>query len=612
MAETATVAGVHGPPSGTVSEQLPLGLPEPEGQALAAIEAHWDDDPVQGQPGTHEQLTDGGLNVDQQQELAAMDQQLSGTESLSSTAEASPKPGAVKLGRFATARVVLANRLPGERLAQARLAKAQQAAGSLATASEVTPETVQPATNESLWAMMRPAYEGKEEARKGAETNARTWAIENLYKYAHIFKVEAHIDVNREIVQYGQTASQRDHNTRRYYLDQSPVRLRHTDAEGLNVYRIGANHDGSQTRTYLEMSAVPDTDREQLKGYFLGSMTFILRMTTVRPDGTCTIESALVGGVDPDVLPDINAEDPHSEVQFEEQALESRFDIQVARSMLELLEVPGTKDLQTDELLGTLLDVSGVGLRDFVQLYDTVASQLLGGKPVFFGRTDLGRQRGDQLTEETYLAQERISQKLQQDLEPLITAITDDFVGQHDKVHNELEATHLLSKVGMRHLMKYLVSTDRNEAVEELAFGPHVPGELEAARAANRRGDQATVDRLTNHLVKTARDSSCPPPENGSNASNGEDDEDELVNMTCPQCGDSNQFGYKCSSHQHCTACNARVIDGVLVNPGDGGVAARRKEHAERIAAAAINLDRLLSPGASGSGVFRYLVASQN
>lgn len=45
----------------------------------------------------------------------------------------------------------------------------------------------------------------------------------------------------------------------------------------------------------------------------------------------------------------------------------------------------------------------------------------------------------------------------------------------------------------------------------------------------------------------------------------------EWKRMSCPFCGDKNQYGDVCSPNQHCTACQARVASGKVVSRGNGG-----------------------------------------
>jgi hypothetical protein len=504
---------------------------------------------------------------------------------------------ALRLGGMAVAaEVVRADSLPAEAVARARTVALLDSV----TIREAT-ETPPPLRHkESLHAMLHEAFDGDAEARAGVRANTGPLIGENLCKSGHVFRIEAAINDQGEVEQYGNTTTHRQRKTLEE-LRQSPAMRERAIVEGHSGYLFEAlNADGSlkERKAFAEVSTVPDNVKlSELQNYFLETMTCIIRLTRVREDGVCEIVSALVSGVDQEALPKVDLADPANETARQKRALELRFDLAVVRKMYAALGVKGAENLGSTELLATALVLpDDFDSLEMVRLYDSIAAEHLG-KEVFFGSTELRKRYGDRavLTRKDYEEHQQASEALQKSFDPLVDAVTDEVINRHAEAQTPFEAIALLSKVSMDHIVDHLVGAKEVSETDMRPLGVEAMLAIQEARAAIARGDPEAAEVAVASAKKMARDTSCPPgaqrasesaPSGDSSTEDSEDGDGKKKEMNCPFC-DAKVWADPCAKVLSCGDCMALAVNGKIVYEGNGGSRKRTAEAAQKAQARA-------------------------
>jgi hypothetical protein len=375
---------------------------------------------------------------------------------------------------------------------------------------------------------------GDENARKALETDARTEVIEMICKGGAVMEVQASMNAQGELEQFGATTFNRQRNTLAYFPDQSPALRANTMAEGQNGFLIeqlwqqGALAD----KRVVEFSLILDNENRRTLadyGYYLQEMIGIIRMTDASERGDVTITSALVGGVAQDELSQLpeTGDVATDEVNRQNAALASRFDIAVVRRLYELMGYDNAYELSTTELLATpLLVPKTMDALDFVQLYDQIAADITG-KEVFFGLTDLaaaGQRRPGRAGYEDHAAQ---SLAFQKNLEATAARVTDEVLSKAAEATDALAASKLLRDVAKNHAVAWIIAYKH---VDVRVFGSSAEELILSAQAAFAAGRTDEALELTTQAQKVARPSGCPlakQAEAAAGTANGEDADDD-------------------------------------------------------------------------------------
>jgi len=429
-----------------------------------------------------------------------------------SRASVLPQPG-FELPSFAFA--ALAETLPGAE--EARQAYAQFI-GSVLTETVVQKPEAQAGSRESLLAVLQSS-ELSEDDIGFIEKNAETKVAEALSKSGNILKVAAHINDDGEIEQFGQTTQQRQRMTMLWYPDQSPALLANTHVEGQNAFTMEHIHriGEPRRRRFMEVSMVLNTaTRQELVdyGYFLDSMTAIIRLTDISTEGDVDIISGLVGGVDEDILP---AYEPN-ETQADEDArldmaLENRFDIAVVRELYAQLGVEGAEYMNTTELLSAMVAIPDtLDEIDIMMVYDQIASDKLE-KPVFFGLTGLAREHyaGRPFTRDDYITHRERIKARQESFKPTAKAVAAELLERRHEPQTPIQATALLDEIAKKHVLRHAVRVDTSIDAR-LVFGRQAAVLVDDARIAAEWGDQPMADQKIEAAAKVAKVTGCPTP----------------------------------------------------------------------------------------------------
>jgi hypothetical protein len=402
-----------------------------------------------------------------------------------------------------------------EALEEARLLNARVLGEvSLRQSVEVVMPDAKKDRGNSIFERLHLAAEGDTQAFEALRTDTTTELSEMICKGGAIMEVTAQMNADGELEQFDQTTYRRQKNTLAFFPDQSPQMRANTMAEGQNgflvesLWRRGLLHD----KQVVEFSLILDNeDRKALDeyGYYLKEMIGIIRLTRIAPDGTVTITSALVGGVDQDVLP--KADDGAvvaAETRQQQAALANRFDLALVRDMYRQFGYEDAAGFSSTELLAKPLVVpDDFDILDFVKQYDATASRLTG-KETFFGLTTL-RNRYDAITDDTYRHHAETSRRQQADLKQTAHAVMQEVLARRHETSDAASASELLRSTAKNHAVRYVVAADN---VDTSVFGAHAELFMRHARELYTQGDILAAQHTTARAQTVAKDTGCPTP----------------------------------------------------------------------------------------------------
>lgn len=368
---------------------------------------------------------------------------------------------------------------------------------------------------QSLYDMLAGAARGDAEARAGVDANAETIFAEYMLKSGSIMEVTAEMSDDGEMVQFGQTTSDRQKKTLEWYPNQSGPLRANTLTEGLNVRIIEHLWKRGLLRgkKALEISLVPRASVKELfnYGFFLDHMTMVARLTSINDAGKVKIQTGLFGGVDEESLPEYRRDESFEEEMARyEVAMRERFDDEAAGELLERLGAEGARFMTTTEKLGlVVLLPEEVDILDIAQLLDEIISAKLD-KPVFFGLRSLYKQycAGRKPTREDYEAQWRRCRKQQDNLKSIAKAVADETIQRRAEAHNELQAIRLLAEVAKKHTTRYVIEQPTVNA--RIVLGREAAIWAEEARLRREWGDLVGAELFTSKAEQKARPTSCP------------------------------------------------------------------------------------------------------
>jgi hypothetical protein len=349
------------------------------------------------------------------------------------------------------------------------------------------------------------------------QMNATTEVMEIMCKSGNVLHVQAAMTPDGEIEQFGQTTRNRQRMTLQYYPDQSAALRANTDAEGRNAFTIEDLWRAGELngKIVMEATLVPDNcSRQELSdyGYFLDSMTAIIRLTKISSTGSVDIISGLVGGVDTDQLPAYKSDDTaEDEARLHDQALAMRFDITVIRDMYAAMGFENAMEMTTTELLGAMAVLPDrYDIADFMMLYDQIAAVHLG-KEVFFGLSSLRREYPTDraLTREDYEKQMEIIRERQALLAPTVEAVTGEMIRRRREATDPLATVRLLKEIATRHTLRHAVLIDQTVDAR-MIFGRQAAVLVADARIAAEWQAHEAVEQKLQQAEMVADTKTCP------------------------------------------------------------------------------------------------------
>src|SRR5688500_9456583 len=267
-------------------------------------------------------------------------------------------------------------------------------AGKLSVGSEVEgkDQLVRPETEPvNMLIQLERVARGDQEARQAARGNIKTLVLETTKHYGNAVEAEGHLDDRGRFWQYGQSSDEYLLNT---FHREGPNMLNVAEAKDILRFEEMVRQGRIKPhQEYTVISLVPEGDRYELyrRGYFLESMSLVVRTLSFDATGKVQIRSSFIAGVD---MERMYAEcgDGMSKQEImrrQDYALTHRYDHAMIREFYAQkgIELPG--DITAEELLdyGFIAD-KGVPFAVEREL-DAIASRRLG-KPRFFGTGNIG------------------------------------------------------------------------------------------------------------------------------------------------------------------------------------------------------------------------------
>lgn len=476
--------------------------------------------------------------------------------------------------------------LPEDELVRRRAERFARAIGSQVVQHEVAGSEYLDRSRSHYPTLMHEihaAAEGDELARAALAANAATEMTEITYKAGHRTQVTLEVDPDGYMVQHGQRLVDVYANALRL-TPKGPMRRR-VQAETVNGFRM---MDVRRQRlledyAFVVFSRYPDnmTDEEAADAGFFADTKSCSVQTLREWDGKLVQETAFVAGVKE------RGADRHDTAALEGMGVE--FGVSLGGK-------DATGMIATPLLIHRSLMPNGVV--DLVRRYDRHA----GG--TFFGTAK---------PSEDYIGYLAKCRAREAQLEPRVQGIVADLIAEAATIRTPLDAFRRLHELSQQSMVDHAIG---DTTIDPCVFGAEAAAHIEQARYWLARGDYSRFMQYRDSAQSTAQSSSCPAgisskevstygadsAEGGTNAaeSGSSTPGGERKRMTCPFCGDRNQYGDPCSPNQYCRNCSARVVNGKVVSKGNGGRKAdaptksagvlifRRKEISHRVARVAL------------------------
>lgn len=457
--------------------------------------------------------------------------------------------------------VIAVAETPDDVEARARADRLIRRAGFLALQPEVSINSLSEefqARNTSLLEAAKWARTGDRTARKVVETNVLTDLIERSIKAGHVMSVDLEVTADDKVMQHGQLMDDVHVNALRFASELPQMRGR-AEAETRNGARIEVAQQNGLLKDYcfVVFSRYPDNMTEAQAGrvgFFTETKSCAIQVTTIK-DGHLVTESAFVAG----------AKKPGA-IAHDGQVINS-----LAAQFGQDYAGKNTTEI-IDRPLMIHKSLMKHGVIDLVRRYD----ELAGG--TFFG---------EQKPRQNYESYVRMCRQRESELGAIVQKIADQLIADAKHMSHPLEATRRLHTLSQQQMVDYAIS---NGYINPRVFGKTAAAHIEDARFYLDRGQFDRFLESRNRAQSTASSSSCPTSEqlgiddpdageNNGNRAEAEQSGDKKM-MNCPFCG-AKVWGDPCARVLKCWDCNAKTVEGKLVNSGDGGHRARAKRAAE-------------------------------
>jgi len=447
--------------------------------------------------------------------------------------------------------------LPEDELVRRRAERFFHAVGAAALRDQVT--GLERFSAESDFPTLRDAIQaaahGNEQAVRFVTADARADVIERTVKAGHVMQFELEADENGNIRQHGQLLTDIYANALQL-VSPGPMRRR-TYAEAVNGFRMMGVRRQKLLEDYVFVvpSCYPDdmTDEEAAGAGFFADTKSCSIQTLREWDGVLVQETAFVAGVKE------RGAKRHDKVALAGMADEFGVSLE-GKDVTAMIAAP--------LLIHRSLMPNGVV--DLVRRYDRYA----GG--TFFGAAK---------PPEDYIAYLAQCREREAQLEPRVQGIVADLIAQAPDIRTPLDAIRHLHELSQSAMVDYAIG---DTTIDPRVFGADAAAYIEQARHWLEQGNYSRFMQSRNRAQSTAQSSSCPagissnigPASEVGGAEGGEDAAEaesssasagERRKMTCPFCGNKNQYGDPCSPNQHCRNCQARVVNGRVVSRGNGG-----------------------------------------
>ena len=419
-------------------------------------------------------------------------------------------------------------------------ARASRFIGNIAVQASLAPtvaaaESAEPPQFTNLLEALVAAKAGNETAVSLVRTNVATHLAETMFKVGPVQPVTQTL-TGEGIDQFGQSDLQVQANTL-MYSDNDPVMQARTEAETRNAFRKQSfAAQGLLEDNYFVVISRP----EDKPNFFTDTMSISLQLTSSDKQ-VISVESAFVAGK---ATPDSESKDEALVVQ-----LGAYFGIDFAdKTAAEIIDTP------------LLIPKSMLpnGVIDLVKICDQPGKTFYGeAKPI-----------------EDYNVHQAAHFAHQASFAPRVELVTNRLIAEALTIKDPIMATERLHKLSEAELVEVAVI---DQKVNPLVLGEVAAKHVEMARLYIENGDVANVLSSTQAAKQTAKSSSCPTSlrstlnASDSNEESSDKSSGKKEKMKCPFCGDPDQSGDPCSSHQYCNNCDARVRNGRVVSKGNGG-----------------------------------------
>ncbi|HET6924221.1 MAG TPA: hypothetical protein VFH39_00120 [Candidatus Saccharimonadales bacterium] len=399
---------------------------------------------------------------------------------------------------------------------------------------------------------------GDTDSRYVVETCVRTDYSERLYKVANRSRVELSF-IGNELWQQGRSLQSIHGNTLRH-MHLTPEMLKRTMLETRNaglfgeLYARGALQDHAAVVFSTTSTKMSQTEKKDYN-FFLDTETCSIQLLTA--DGAAaTLETALVAGKSM----------PSGE----------RHDLNTINKLsrgqgIAIHENDGTDMLRHVMLIPKTAVPNGV--IDVVRMYDDAA----GG--TFYGQA---QPRQD------YISHARACEQRNRLFDNTVQQITEQLIREAAHFKTPIEAIERLDFLSERHGVRQAV---HDTSIDARVFGAAAVMHIEEARFFAAQGDTERADRSMRAAQKVASSGSCPifkgaerssQTDDVDNQSSQEESSGKKV-MSCPFCS-AKVYDDPCASVLTCWDCRAQVVNGRVVNKGNGGRKAREARKAAEAA----------------------------
>lgn len=376
--------------------------------------------------------------------------------------------------------------------------------GAVALASSV--ERQQQTTTPSLMeAIDRTVYGESAEAEALVDINVGTAVSEACFKKDHVTRIAMHLNQDGELVQFGQTMTQFQHNSLTLRPERHPKLEAVTRQEALNGHCIedlakqGFLEDYWFVVSSLVPQDVPEADLgEKGDGYFLHSLTYVNQATTQQGNEVIT-ESAFSAGTD-----------APENASFETR-IAKRHDIETisrVRQRLGLKPITSTEEALEGILVHKSLMPNGVV--DFMRMCDEEADVVLGRNVL----------RDD--TFYTNLLAESIAKE--ESLADVKQAVKVDLLARAGAFQDPMEPIQLLWDLTKKHSVR---SAKTNLYIDPRAFGAEAVAQVEESRYRYSIGDYIGAEMAIREALKSATITGCGGGSSKEKDANGNDTDSE-------------------------------------------------------------------------------------
>lgn len=434
--------------------------------------------------------------------------------------------------------------------AEARF-RAAELTGSLIMKTEIDVHPVNEKPNPTtLLADTQIAALGDALARQRIRTNVTTDMSERMFKVEDQSRVMMRF-VNGELEQNGRKLKDVHRNTiENTYLN--PVMRGYASAELRNAHLFELLHSANIFDTHSAVVfSCATTDRKTQRDYGFFEDTLSCSVQLLQAQGNqAQLQTALVAGKQS------SEADRHDVATIIAMAEDKGLDLEV---------------VQADDMVQFMILIPNEevtnGVTDVVAMFDGAAREVTG-EEMFYGQA---KPRQD------YIAHAEMCHKRHQEFEPMVEAITNQLIREAAGFKTPLEAITRLDELSEQYSVRQAIYG--HVEIDAKVFGAQSAAYIQQARELMERGDVDQAETAVNKAIATADSSSCPFLKSKKNKTDLDSDDSEVGEkkwMNCPFCK-ARVYGDPCAKSLKCTDCHAHVMEGEVVNEGDGGSAKRRE-----------------------------------